>query len=62
MAAITVVIIAAIALTALYFMRGSGKDMLVLRDGDTKEEYARFPVSEGTNFPLRSSIPSTSTR
>lgn len=47
MAAITVVFIAAIALTALFLAGTSGKDTLVLRDGDTKEEYARFPVSEG---------------
>ena len=52
MAAITVVFIAAIALTALFFAGASGKDTLVLRDGDTKEEYARFPVSEGDEFSV----------
>ena len=52
MAAITVVFIAAIALTALFLAGTSGKDTLVLRDGDTKEEYARFPVSEGDEFSV----------
>ena len=52
MAAITVVFIAAIALTALFFAGASGKDTLVLRDGDTKEEYARFSVSEGDEFSV----------
>ena len=52
MAAITVVFIAAIALTALSFSWTSGKDTLVLRDGDTKEEYARFPVSAGDEFSV----------
>lgn len=52
MAAITVVFIAAIALTALFFAGASGKDTLVLRYGDTKEEYARFSVSEGDEFSV----------
>ncbi|MCI8512619.1 MAG: DUF1850 domain-containing protein [Lachnospiraceae bacterium] len=47
MAAIMVAIIAAVVLFALR----SG-DYLVLRNGDTKEEYARFRVSEGDEFSV----------
>ena len=48
MAAIMVVVIAAI----LTFTFRSGKD-LVLRNGDTNEEIARFRVSEGDEFSVR---------
>ena len=47
MAAIMVVVIAAI----LTFTFRSGKD-LVLRNGDTNEEIARFRVSEGDEFSV----------
>lgn len=47
MAAIIIVIIAAIA--ALGAKNG---DELVLRNGDTGEEYARFPVSQGDEFSV----------
>ena len=48
MAAIMVVVIAAIAT----FTFRSG-DYLVLRNGDTNEEFARFRVSEGDEFSVR---------
>ncbi|MBR5266774.1 MAG: DUF1850 domain-containing protein [Lachnospiraceae bacterium] len=48
MAAIMVVVIAAI----LAFTYRSG-DYLVLRNGDTNEEFARFRVSEGDEFSVR---------
>ena len=48
MAAIMVVVIAAI----LTFNYRSGDD-LVLRNGDTNEEFARFRVSEGDEFSVR---------
>ena len=48
MAAIMVVVIAAI----LTFTYRSG-DYLVLRNGDTNEEFARFRVSEGDEFSVR---------
>ena len=48
MAAIMVVVIAAI----LAFNYRSG-DHLVLRNGDTNEEFARFRVSEGDEFSVR---------
>ena len=48
MAAIMVVVIAAI----LAFNYRSGDD-LVLRNGDTNEEFARFRVSEGDEFSVR---------
>ena len=48
MAAIMVVVIAAI----LAFTYRSG-DHLVLRNGDTNEEFARFRVSEGDEFSVR---------
>ena len=48
MAAIMVVVIAAI----LTFAQRSGDD-LVLRNGDTNEEFARFRVSEGDEFSVR---------
>ena len=48
MAAIMVVVIAAI----LAFTYRSG-DYLVLRNGDTTEEFARFRVSEGDEFSVR---------
>lgn len=47
MAAIMVVVIAAI----LTFVLRSG-DYLVLRNGDTDEEFARFRVSEGDEFSV----------
>lgn len=47
MAAIMVGIIAAIATITL-----RGGDWLVLRNGDTKEEFARFRVSEGDEFSV----------
>ena len=47
MAAIMVVVIAAI----LTFVFRSG-DYLVLRNGDTNEEFARFRVSEGDEFSV----------
>lgn len=47
MAAIMVAIIAAVVTFAL----GSG-DYLVLRNGDTGKEYARFRVSEGDEFSV----------
>ena len=47
MAAIMVVVIAAI----LTFALRSG-DYLVLRNGDTDEEFARFRVSEGDEFSV----------
>ena len=47
MAAIMVVVIAAI----LAFTHRSG-DELVLRNGDTNEEFARFRVSEGDEFSV----------
>lgn len=46
-AAIMVGIIAAIATLTL-----RGGDWLVLRNGDTKEEFARFRVSEGDEFSV----------
>ena len=48
MAAIMVVVIAAIL--AFTFRNG---DHLVLRNGDTNEEFARFRVSEGDEFSVR---------
>ena len=48
MAAIMVVVIAAI----VTFVLRSG-DYLVLRNGDTDEEFARFRVSEGDEFSVR---------
>ncbi len=47
MAAIMVVIIAAILAVAV-----QGGDYLVLRNGDTGEEFARFPVREGDEFAV----------
>ena len=48
MAAIMVVVIAAILALAL-----KSGDYLVLRNGDTDEEFARFRVSEGDEFSVR---------
>lgn len=47
MAAIMIAIIAAV----VTYVRNSG-DYLVLRNGDTKEEYARYRVSEGDEFSV----------
>lgn len=48
---VAAVIIAAIIAAVTAYTR-AGREYLVLRNGDSGEEYARFPVSEGDEFSV----------